>query len=46
MAASVREAGAVRKGLAWPELADAIELLQRGVPVTYRGVTLQARLTP
>lgn len=46
MAASVRKAAAVRRGVAWPELADAIELLQRGVPVAYRGVTLRARLTP
>jgi hypothetical protein len=46
MAASVGEAAVVRRGLAWPELADAIELLQRGVPVTYRGVTLRARLNP
>jgi hypothetical protein len=46
MAASVGEAPPALKGLGWLDLADAIELLQRGVAVTYRGVTLRVRLTP
>jgi hypothetical protein len=46
MAASVREAGPTLKGFGWPELAEAVERLQRGVPITYRGVTLRARLRP
>jgi hypothetical protein len=46
MAASVQSAPAAGRGLAWPELAEAVDLLQRGIPITYRGATLRARLRP
>lgn len=46
MAASLAEVRGARHGFAWPELAEAVGLLQRRIPVTYRGVTLRARLTP
>jgi hypothetical protein len=43
---AVHDAPPMRPVLAWPELAEAVELLQRGIPVTYRGVTLRAHLRP